>query len=457
MDARGTEFPSSKQSLPVSGARPEEQPADTLPPRGGSGATQAVVTVTLWRSVEASQGGERQAMSWSDLVSVVSRPIVASSKKSLRAWNFATFQGDRRREGATVVELVHALVLDYDGGATLDAATLAWAPFRGVMHTTHSHVPEQPRFRAILLLSRPVDPIEFPALWRWAEGRVRAAGHAIDPHCRDATRLWFAPARRPDAPYEVRELGGASVDVDAVLSTTADTTPPSCQPGRPRDRARHTDQVARCGEVVGVARAIQPEVGHRARGYIAAMPAAVSGCHGQDATYDVAVALVRGFALSVDEALRLLVEEYNPRCEPPWTEAELRHKAESASKTSRMTMGCLLREAERRLVRIRYADPQVHANRAAPGWRIHLLLEPADAGGPLGIAARVGVTVPDSLRPGPERFEALFAAAGLPVPHANELAEGCRGLIGKTIVVELDRTRTESVVSRFLRAEVMAP
>ena len=66
----------------------------------------------------------------------------------------------------------------------------------------------------------------------------------------------------------------------------------------------------------------------RARTYVAAIPGAVSGAGGHNQTYRVACALVHGFALPPDEALTLL-REYNERCFPPWSEAQLQHKIDS--------------------------------------------------------------------------------------------------------------------------------
>jgi hypothetical protein len=67
-----------------------------------------------------------------------------------------------------------------------------------------------------------------------------------------------------------------------------------------------------------------------ARGYIAKMPGAVGGQGGDRQTYTVACYLLKDFDLSVEDALTLLLE-YNQRCEPPWTEEELRRKLEYAS------------------------------------------------------------------------------------------------------------------------------
>jgi putative DNA primase/helicase len=64
------------------------------------------------------------------------------------------------------------------------------------------------------------------------------------------------------------------------------------------------------------------------------MPAAISGHGGHDATFAVARALMHGFALSQEQAWPILLD-YNSRCVPPWSVAELNHKLESASKLDR--------------------------------------------------------------------------------------------------------------------------
>src|SRR5690606_38004410 len=39
-----------------------------------------------------------------------------------------------------------------------------------------------------------------------------------------------------------------------------------------------------------------------------------------------------GFGLSEERTFRILWHDYNPRCQPPWSEKELRHKAKQAQK-----------------------------------------------------------------------------------------------------------------------------
>ena len=69
----------------------------------------------------------------------------------------------------------------------------------------------------------------------------------------------------------------------------------------------------------------------RAIAYLDKTPAAIGGQGGHNQTYVAAVALVHGFCLSPDHALQLLLGQYNPRCQPPWTEKELLHKVEDAA------------------------------------------------------------------------------------------------------------------------------
>ena len=66
----------------------------------------------------------------------------------------------------------------------------------------------------------------------------------------------------------------------------------------------------------------------RARKYVDKMPSAIAGIGGHNATYNVACELFR-FGLSDSEASRLF-DEYNQRCEPPWTDSELEHKLRDA-------------------------------------------------------------------------------------------------------------------------------
>ena len=79
----------------------------------------------------------------------------------------------------------------------------------------------------------------------------------------------------------------------------------------------------------------------RARRYLQHVPPAITGQHGDLHTFRVCCRLVRGFALDDDEALTVLAT-WNARCQPPWTDAELRDKLRRARQYGREPIGGLL-------------------------------------------------------------------------------------------------------------------
>ena len=117
-----------------------------------------------------------------------------------------------------------------------------------------------------------------------------------------------------------------------ALYTPADFPTPA---GAPRT---HDDRRLRTRVVTG-------DRLERARRYLAAVPPAVTGQHGDVHTFRVCCRLVRGFALSDADALCVL-NEWNASCKPPWTDRELRDKVARARRYGREPIGGLV-EAHR--------------------------------------------------------------------------------------------------------------
>jgi len=84
----------------------------------------------------------------------------------------------------------------------------------------------------------------------------------------------------------------------------------------------------------------------RARKYLDRVPGAVSGSGDHNATFYVACTVVKGFELSEPQALNVL-NEWNSKCVPPWSEPELLHKIQSASKAGGETVYLRNAKAER--------------------------------------------------------------------------------------------------------------
>jgi hypothetical protein len=85
----------------------------------------------------------------------------------------------------------------------------------------------------------------------------------------------------------------------------------------------------------------------RARRYLAKVPPAISGQHGDVQTFRVCCRLVRGFALDDRSALDLLAA-WNARCEPPWSDRELTDKLRRARTYGHEPIGALC-ESERHI------------------------------------------------------------------------------------------------------------
>lgn len=276
--------------------------------------------VTFWKCLLEPVGIERD-LTWSQVVSRLSVADAFRGDNEQPGWSPVEFTGQRR--SLETVQRVFALCLDYDGTENLGSVLeRVRAECGGLLHTTRKHTEEAHRFRVVLPLSRSVSAFEFGELWK----RVAPWAGRVDPAAKDPSRFWFLPGTKPGGKFEARPFDGSPLDVDRWLA--------KADPERER--------------VVGPERAPQTssDIERRARSYIGEMPAAVSGSGGHKSTWLVAVALARGFGLGEDDTLRLL-HEYNQRCDPKWTDKELRHKAKGAVKAERTPLGYLLQNNDR--------------------------------------------------------------------------------------------------------------
>ena len=79
----------------------------------------------------------------------------------------------------------------------------------------------------------------------------------------------------------------------------------------------------------------------RARRFLARAPPAIAGQHGDGHTFRICCRLIRGFGLSDDETLAVL-GDWNARCRPPWSDADLLGKVSHARRYGREPVGGLL-------------------------------------------------------------------------------------------------------------------
>jgi hypothetical protein len=99
----------------------------------------------------------------------------------------------------------------------------------------------------------------------------------------------------------------------------------------------------RVGGGQGAVRAVTEPDDHleRACRFLRSVEPAVAGQCGDLRTFRVCCRVVRGFALSDDEAFSVL-REWNARCEPPWSDRDLQEKVQNARRYGREPLGGLL-------------------------------------------------------------------------------------------------------------------
>lgn len=171
---------------------------------------------TLWASRRANEGAHAE-ITWESFLSFVSQPQVAEQKEALEGWSPVRFAGNRRARAA--VEAVSCIVLDDDSsGLPMERVCSIWAWCSGVVHSSHSHAADAPKWRIVLRCTRDMTAEEHARVWAFVRGHAAELGQTVDEATRDASRLWFVPAHKPAAPYAWQKLDGNLLDVDAILA-----------------------------------------------------------------------------------------------------------------------------------------------------------------------------------------------------------------------------------------------
>ena len=215
----------------------------------------------------------------------------------------------------------YALVLDYDKNADWERVAAVWNGSQFLIHTTKSHGEKGNRYRVVLPLERAVTAEEYGKLWDWANKQ-----HPIDPQAKDISRFWYDPSTPPGG-WRAEIFTGKRLAPDPVLALAPE--PPTLRIVHP---------------MTPVSRDLRVE---RAQRYLAKIPGAISGSGGHTQTFNAVAHVMIGFDLDDETAFDLIAADYNPRCSPPWSEKELRHKVQSVRKTCSRPLGYLLEERPR--------------------------------------------------------------------------------------------------------------
>lgn len=122
------------------------------------------------------------------------------------------------KEGATRgnkgVEALCCLVLDFDDGTAPDSLIADWTK-RGlafVAHSTYSHAPDAPRWRAVFPLEKPMPCQDWKEVYQML---AEDLGHgSADPACKDPARMYYLPAHPQGViPFTHSQLEGKLLPV----------------------------------------------------------------------------------------------------------------------------------------------------------------------------------------------------------------------------------------------------
>lgn len=215
-----------------------------------------------------------------------------------------------------------ALILDYDKGATFQDAVALWRDYYGLVYTTKSHGIAgddgklSEHTRVVLPLQRPVKASEHEQLWDWAA--ARSEDFRPDPQAKDISRFWYDTTLPPGG-WHTERLRGRPLNPDAVIAAA-----PKIRVVQPAGPLSSDERI------------------HRARSYLAKIPGAVSGSGGHTTTFNAVAHMMFGFDLSADDTESLILSDYNPRCDPPWSDREIKHKVTSVARRCTRPRGYLL-------------------------------------------------------------------------------------------------------------------
>lgn len=117
----------------------------------------------------------------------------------------------------------------------------------------------------------------------------------------------------------------------------------------------------------------------RARRYLARIPGAVSGDNGHTQTFNAVAHVMIGFDLDPDATRSIILGDYNPRCDPPWSERDIDHKIRSVAEHCKRERGYLLTADRRPIHTTEQASDRARPEPDAPSaddegdWTEHIL------------------------------------------------------------------------------------
>ncbi len=134
--------------------------------------------------------------------------------KDVGGFVLGKLKGGRRKKDCVIFRSAITLDMDYGTPGILDELELFF-DMKMVVYSTHKHMPEKPRLRVIIFLTRDVTPDEYGAVSRMLASDIGI--ELFDDSTYEPSRMMYWPSTSSDGEYVFREIDGALVDPDSVL------------------------------------------------------------------------------------------------------------------------------------------------------------------------------------------------------------------------------------------------
>tara|TARA_R110002012_G_scaffold48073_9_gene125623 strand:+ start:2040 stop:4244 length:2205 start_codon:yes stop_codon:yes gene_type:complete len=148
------------------------------------------------------------------------------NKKKLDCWSPSLYPPGKTRANKNV-QSISAIVFDYDGGTWSPARMGAHLKELGIayaVYTTWSHDDEEPRYRVVIFIDRPLSRKEF-TIAREAALSLIGYTEGVDAQCNDLARHYALPIRKTGSSYEsYLDVSLPPLCVDSLMAEQTDST-----------------------------------------------------------------------------------------------------------------------------------------------------------------------------------------------------------------------------------------
>ena len=200
-------------------------------------------------------------MTWGELVKKLAEPTVTNEtaaeyakmskadqgrKKDVGGFVGGYIPGNGRRiRGAVKERYLITLDADNPGEDFIVDLDMELGGMEYVLYSTHSHTADNPRYRVIIPVDRPMTPDEYQAVSRRIADNIGI--EFFDPSTHQAERLMYWPSHPKDVEYVYQHSEGALVSVDTYLSTYRDWRDTSLWPTSEKESQIRLDAAKKQG------------------------------------------------------------------------------------------------------------------------------------------------------------------------------------------------------------------